>query len=929
MTMKQMVCASYWTPFWMLILPLCYCHLMPGDTFRPSVVSAENVRLDLTTANGYQWRTSLPNGSLVVEGQVPGGIYTDLERAGVLRSGPLLYRFNDGNYRWIAFNDWNYALDFDVDSNLVNQPGVFLVLHGVDTIAEISLNRLFLGETDNMFVRYRFNVRNLLKAQGNQLRVQFRSPVAVSRNRYEQQLMDYIVPPRCVPPEYQGECHANFIRKMQASFSWDWGPAFPSMGLWKAVSLEAYQSITLRDVYVETSLNGSDWQVDLLMHCETADIGVSHSGTWAIRIFDNEDVLLHELIDDSLVSGDQEREATVRFQLRIGADQIEPWMPNGYGNPTLYNLSVSYSENEQVAIAKNLLIGFRTVVLVEDDLQTGGRTFYLQVNDVPIFLKGSNWIPADVLPELVTPEYIRDLLTSCVDANMNSLRVWGGGIYELDEFYQTADELGILVWQDFMFACSMYPTTSWFLESVSIEVVQQVRRLQAHPSVVLWAGNNENEAALRGNWYGTLSDFNLYRQDYIKLYVDTIREIVRREDPSRPFVVSSPSNGKLSEEEGHIARDPYSELYGDVHYYNYYSNGWNSSSFPKPRMSTEYGFQALPSVHSWATVADPSNDDDWSFNGALLSNRQHHPLGNFEMELQVSSRFGLPKTNLSTRRGLEDMIYLTQMHQAQAIKTQTLHYRRHKYQLSENGAGLTMAALYWQLNDIWQAPSWASIEYGGRWKPLHYFAVDFFAPFLCILTELDDGTVAAFVHFDRRQDLVSGILTVSLRSWDLLDPLASFSSPVNQDMLAGEPVWIRSLNELLNETGCTRETCFITSAFFDTTTGQESIAPPNYLFLTSFPNVGNLQMASVEVVDVSKVYVTQRSEWTVNITLATDNVAAFVWIDSGTYCGTFSTNGFMFYDRFKTVKFYSKTEIVDIGNFKNNLNLIHLAQIIL
>lgn len=919
--------ATNWLPFWMLILSWC-CHLLPGDTFRAFVL-AENVRLDLTTANGYQWQTSLPNGSLTVAGHVPGGIYTDLERADILQDGPLLYRFNDGNYRWIAYNDWNYALDFDVDPLLVNQPGVFLVLHGVDTVAQIRLNGFFLGETDNMFVRYRFNVRNLLKAEGNQLRVELRSPVTVSRNRYEEQLMDYIVPPRCVPPEYQGECHANFIRKMQASFSWDWGPAFPSMGLWKAVSLETYEALTLRDVYVATSLNGTNWQVDLRLYCETIDIGVSHSGTWTVRLVDNNGVLIHEMVADSLLTGNGDREATAQYQLKIAAAQIEPWMPNGYGNPTLYNLLVSYAANGKVAVTKEMRIGFRTVVLVEDDLQTGGRTFYLQVNDVPIFLKGSNWIPADVLPELVTTEYIRDLLTSCVDANMNSLRVWGGGIYELDAFYQIADELGILIWQDFMFACSMYPTTSWFLESVSVEVVQQVRRLQYHPSVVLWAGNNENEAALRGNWYGTIGNFDLYRQDYIILYVDTIREIVRKEDPSRPFVVSSPSNGKASEEEGHIARDPYSELYGDVHHYNYYVNAWNTSSYPRPRMSTEYGFQALPSVHSWAAVSDPFNDDDWSFNGALLSNRQHHPLGNFEMELQVSSRFGLPKSNLSSRTGLLDMMYLTQMHQAQAIKTQTQHYRRHRYQLAENGAGLTMAALYWQLNDIWQAPSWASIEYGGRWKPLHYFAVDFFAPLLVILTELGDGTVAAFIHFDRRQDLVVGTLTVSIRSWDRLDPLATFSSLINQDVLPGEPVWVRSLTELFNETNCTRESCFITSSFSDPATGQENIAPPNYVFLTSFPNIANMQMANVQIVDVGTVYATEKSEWTVNVTLATDYVAAFVWIDAGRIAGTFSTNGFLFCEHFKTIKFYSKTQIIDTEEFRNELSLIHLSQIIL
>jgi len=304
----------------------------------------------------------------------------------------------------------------------------------------------------------------------------------------------------------------------------------------------------------------------------------------------------------------------------------------------------------------------------------------------------------------------------------------GGGIYELDEFYDVADELGILIWQDFMFACSMYPADPETLANVEKEVTHQVRRLQHHASLALWAGNNENEAALRQNWYQTDSLFETYKEDYISLYVDTIKKTAVKEDPSRFFVVSSPSNGVASEEAGYIAENPQSSLWGDTHHYDYKSNNWDWQNYPKTRFASEYGFQAFPAF----SVLEPVSELwDWSVGSAWMKHRQHHPNGNMELLWQIGLNMNLDAETLDTVDGFKEFLYLTQVQQAVALKTESETYRRGMVSADpDTGEGLTMGALYWQLNDIWQGASWTSLEHGGQWKMSHYYAKRFFAPIL-------------------------------------------------------------------------------------------------------------------------------------------------------------------------------------------------------
>ena len=347
----------------------------------------------------------------------------------------------------------------------------------------------------------------------------------------------------------------------------------------------------------------------------------------------------------------------VEYEFTLDVMEENLWWPNGLGEQKLHPLTVKFNQVEGSSTIERM-VGFREVVVVEEPFGKG-NTFYFKVNNVPLFAKGSNWIPPHVLPELVTDDSINQLLQSAKEANMNMLRIWGGGNYESDNFYRMADELGILIWQDFMFACSLYPADHSSLESIKKEVTQQIRRLQHHACLAVWAGNNENEAALVQNWWGTNGNYSIYIDDYLKLYVDTIKVLVENEDPSRPFLVSSPSNGiKKTEESGFININPASNYFGDIHYYNYESDGWNTMSYPHgAKFISEYGWQSFPSFE----VLEPySLPEDWGVFTKWATHRQRHGRnGNAELLNQITSHFDF--NDVSGKDGFKRFLYLSQV----------------------------------------------------------------------------------------------------------------------------------------------------------------------------------------------------------------------------------------------------------------------------
>lgn len=834
--------------------------------------------------NNAQWFLSNSNNSIQVPAQVPGGVYSDLRRNNVLKQD-ILQGKNDLAYRWVSHDNWTYTTAFAIDHQIARSQSVKLVLDGIDTISTIFLNDHEIGTTENMFVRYKFDIKPHLKLAGldNILVIKFESPLKYSARRSHQSIRQNrgkIIPPYCPSPAQRGECHVNFIRKMQASFSWDWGPAFPSMGIYKNIKIEFGSFGIIRDILVETkrlspliqtsrppqpapsviisssirhqlkiptlnrtvpymrappyymAMNSDNQHLMLEQPEQVVDITRSNEEShqlleenwllkttlvaemvqpsfgYNLRVEFNLNGVLHYESEHINVVANSEGYIRLGFNLRIDTTRmrIKPWWPNNAGTQTLYKLSArmmpipnptgppehirlhgapppssmdasstsrlrrkrslppTFDQDSQLALqsrarppqsqamppaavlstqfdastyqlqyvsSKEIFFGFRTVELIQEPVTRGnlddGLTFNFRINGADMFAMGSNWIPASVLPEYSNDlEYIRYLLQSAKDANMNMLRVWGGGLYESDEFYQMADEMGIMIWHDFMFACALYPVDEDFLSTIRVEIEQQVQRLQYHPSIVLWAGNNENEMAIAGPWWAEVMMWNKkLRESYAKLYVDTIRPIVQVLDPTRPYVESSPSNGLVSESQPNaIARVPNDNKYGDVHHYDYFADSFEWTSYPNTRFASEYGFQSYPSFNAMSSVTSPA---DWKY--PLTSNvlhRQHRLTGETEMKHQIKLHFREPQAGGVAQ--FKNFLYLSQLTQAIAIKTETEFYRRNRFIDPETKLGKTMGALYWQLNDVWSAPTWSSIEYGGKWKMLHYFARRFFFP---------------------------------------------------------------------------------------------------------------------------------------------------------------------------------------------------------
>uniref|UniRef100_A0A673CDJ6 Beta-mannosidase n=1 Tax=Sphaeramia orbicularis TaxID=375764 RepID=A0A673CDJ6_9TELE len=809
--------------------------------------SAHSVSLD------GKWSLRNSDGSVAGSGSVPGCVHSALQQLGYIQDP--YFRFNDVAYRWIAFDNWTYTTTFNTSEQLRSKQKVVLVLDGVDTVASVQLNGFTLGGTDNMFRSYAFSVRPLLKEAENVLSISLASPVLYASQRRKAHSA-YPVPPECPPDVQNGQCHVNFIRKEQSSFSWDWGPSFPTLGLWRGVHLEAFDVLQLI-------------QVSSVPLFGTSSITTSHVH---IRLLDGlVSVSIPELFSDQ----------TYQSGAVGGSTPVHSQGPFGLGG--FFILCSFFVHGGFYTLWSLYLVQvyFRTVELVQEPVPgSPGLSFFFRINSKPVFLKGSNWIPAHAFQDQVTPDILLNLLHSAADANMNALRVWGGGVYEQDQFYDLCDHMGIMVWQDFMFACAMYPTEADFIQTVRSEVIQQVQRLKSHPSIIIWSGNNENEAALATNWFDIPESHRAtYVKDYVTLYVENIRALVQQEDPSRPFLVSSPTNGAESEREGWVASNPYDPHFGDTHFYSYEDDCWDWSTFPRTRFASEFGFQSWPSFSTLKTV---SVDDDWSYDSNFSSHRQHHEHGNQQMLRQAALHFHLPNSTDALKR-FTHTLYMTQVMQAQCVKAQTEFYRRSQTEIID-GKGRTMGALYWQLNDIWPAPSWSSIEFGGKWKMLHYFAQDFFAAVLPVGFE-DDGTLLIYAVSDLSPDLtLRAVVRVQLST-----------KPATTSESLAVVVLKQEVAALLAGCGrCTRLSCLLTFHLEDGTGVQRG--PSNYHFLCSPKDAEGLRKANI----TAKV---QEDESGFSVTLRSDAVAPFVWLDVGNIAGRFSSNGFLMVSADRTVGF--------------------------
>lgn len=677
------------------------------------------VSFALTAQNRYRnlndnWTFHREHDAKKYPASVPGTVHTDL-LANQLIPGPF-FGDNEQKVQWVDQETWVYETTFDISPDEKQYGNVDLVFDGLDTYAEVTLNGKRILDADNMFRTWKIPVGKLLQQGKNTLQVVFK-PVAVFQ-KAEAAKLPYTLP----------ESQRVFTRKAQYHFGWDWGPKLLTCGIWKPVALHFYGDAHLENVRYEQTLL-TDAKAEIVFK---TTIACNKPGDYVLKVNDKQQTV-------SLKKGTN----TVEFPFSI--DKPKRWWCNGLGEPFLYAFSVRLSENKTELDAKKLNIGLRTIELVQEK-DAKGKSFYFKLNGVPVFMKGANYIPPDnFLPRVSSNDY-EQIVREAALANMNMLRVWGGGVYPDDAFYEACDKNGILVWQDFMFACAMYPGDEQFLKSVKHEITDNVNRLQNHASLALWCGNNENDEGWH-NW-GWQKQFKYSKADSTKIWNDyeklfhklipkTLDSLVSKTELI--YWPSSPSIGWGRKE---------SLLQGDSHYWGVW---WGNEPFEVyekkvGRFMSEYGFQGMPPLE---TFEDFAPADELHLASASVKNHQKHPAGYQTIDTYMARDYIIPER-------FEDYIYVSQLLQADGMKTAMEAHRRNK--------PYCMGSLYWQLNDCWPVTSWSSIDSYGRRKALHYQARRSFADVL-VSAEKTNDTLSVFIVNDNLKP-ETGLLTVKLLSFD-------------------------------------------------------------------------------------------------------------------------------------------------------------------
>jgi beta-mannosidase len=626
---------------------------------------------------------------------VPGGAHTDLLALG--RIPDPFVGDNERRVAWVAEADWEYRYQFAVTPELLRQPHIWLVCDGLDTLATVALNGHVLGSTANMFRQYRWDVKPVLKAKGNELRIEFASAVNYAA---QQQAL------RNLPGVSQAIPGGPHVRKAPCQFGWDWGPQLPPVGIWKDIRLEGFSAARLADVHLRQHHDDGEVEVDVEAEIETFG---TDAGPLALAV-------TITAPDGSHAEKTFEVSETSKVSARIPIPNPQLWWPNGYGEQPLYEVKVevkaatkaelepSVSALTSALASASYQLGLRTIELRQEP-DEWGRSFTFVVNGVPIFAKGSNWIPADSFPTRITDEALEGLIRSAVQTHQNMLRVWGGGFYEEERFYDLCDRYGILVWQEFIYSCSIYPLDDpEFLENVRIETVENVRRLRHRASLALWCGNNEMEWGwVDWGWKGP--EYQDLKAAYDRFFHHTLAAWCAAEDPDHAYWPSSPSSDTPFEA-------PNGQIQGDAHYWDVWHGRKPFTAYRDqyPRFMSEFGFQALPPLATIRTYADEA---DWNMTSYIMEQHQKNASGNSLMVGQMLDTFRLPKD-------FESLVYLSMVLQAEGIRYGVEHWRRHMDRVA--------GTLYWQLNDCWPVASWSSLDYFGRWKALHYAARRFYAP---------------------------------------------------------------------------------------------------------------------------------------------------------------------------------------------------------
>ena len=625
---------------------------------------------------------------------VPGVIHTDLIANGIIEDP--FYRLNERSVQWVDKEDWMYETHFDLDDDTFSRENIHLHFMGLDTYVHVYLHGESILEGDNMFREWKVDIKDKVKRKDNKLEVLFPSPIKEDIPKWDALPFQYPTGP---DQSQQGgifnKTVSTFARKAGYHYGWDWGPRLVTSGIWRPVYLEAWNDVKIEDVFIEQKEVSSKTaritaHAELLSNKDLADVKVIIKDKNNNTVYGTKDLELKKGIN------------TVSVDFTI--DNPRLWWSNGLGEPNLYEFTTIIDLKSATVDTQNIRTGIRSIKVV-NETDKDGASFYFVLNGVPVFAKGANYIPSDNFLPRVTREKYRKTIQDAVDVNMNMLRVWGGGTYEEDYFYDLCDENGIMVWQDFMFACSMYPSEGAYLENVKYEAIDNIKRLRNHPSISVWCGNNEAYDGWFG--WGRREDYTKQNPEYARImwkqYADLFHKLlpdmVAQYAPESFYWPSSPYG---------LPGQGCDDKHGDRHYWGVWHGKHPIAQYntEKSRFFSEYGFQSFPEFESVKIYAPKK--EDWAITSEVMM--EHQRAGTYAnnlIEEYLLNEYQKPKD-------FESFLYMNQVLQGDAIKIAMEAHRRNM--------PYCMGTLFWQHNDCWPVASWSSRDYYGRWKAQHYFA---------------------------------------------------------------------------------------------------------------------------------------------------------------------------------------------------------------
>ena len=801
------------------------------------------------------WNLKQVGRENTVSAKVPGDNYSALLAANLIPDP--YYGKNELNVQWIKDYDWEYSRNFEVTEELLKCTSIYLNTEILDTFAEIRINGKKAGTTRNMFKRHRLEAKKYLTPGINHISILFKSSA-------KEALRESAKQPLFVPQSGNSTIpHVNLIRKVQCHAGWDWGISLLVSGIYGDIYLNGVNEARIEHIYTEQVHNKNKCTVTACAEINA----VKNQKIETVFTFNGKTKKISQAVNAGI--------NLIKASFEINDPQL--WWPAGYGDQPLYELTVKTADE---TLTKQ--IGLRTIKIIREKDERGtGMTF--RVNGTDVFCKGANWIPVDAMPERHTPEIYRDLLESAAAANMNMLRVWGGGQYEQECFYELCDELGLLVWQDMMFACALYPSTDDFIENVKAELQYQIKRLKSHACLAIWCGDNECIGVLK--WNAVSRDNpQTYLVNYDRLNRE-LEKVVSEYGPEYTFWPSSPCGGP-----GDFSDNWHDDSKGDMHYWSVWHGSEPFEAYFKviPRFCSEFGFQSFPSREIFDTFGTA---EDMNVFSPLMEHHQKCPKGNVNIISMFSRYFRMPE-------GFDNFLYLSQVQQALAIKT-GVEFWRHLQPTC-------MGTLYWQLNDNWPVASWSSLEYGGKWKQLHYHAKRFYAPTASMIFQKNDELEIWSVNDSLKTQDFSVKATVydfsgkELKTWAFETKVKAGGSRKLQT------VKLEKIGFELNE------------AFMSVETMAAGLIHVNTHFFKPY------KACELPEAEVKTKVCKDNDEFKVE--LSTDKPAFFVTLETPGIRGIFSDNSITLLPGRKVVLSFSPKQEVLLDEFKVALTVKHLRQ---